>query len=141
MQQQSVLLLAARGPDGIPKEHPCKRLQVSYRACVLKAAYYGREMEWGEKADTFMSLDEFANDRLWEAIVTTFFRFADQLPHHYYMHLIHGAEIIGYKHPDARFRMRWREFYRRCVEEFHLQMETEAEMDGRLCDWGREAWS
>jgi hypothetical protein len=140
LQQQSVLLLAARGPDGIAKAHPCKRIQLAYRATVLKAAYYGREMRYWEKADTFMSLEEFSSDDLWQELIRDFFQHADSLPHHYYMHLIHGAEILGYKHPDERFRQRWSDFYFRCVKDSHLRPETESEMDERLSDWGRQAW-
>lgn len=140
IQQQSVLLLGARGPDGIAKAHPCKRVQRAYRGTVLVAARYGRCLEWGEKADTFMSLDEFADERLWDSIVKDFFQHADDLPHHFYMHLIHGTEIAGYKHPEGRFRSRWSTFYNLCVREFHLMPESVQEMDARLSDWQREHW-
>lgn len=140
LQQQSVLLLAARGPDGIAKAHPCKEIQRAYRATVLVAARYGRTLRWGENADSFMSLLDFGSDILWRMHVDEFFQWADSLPHHYYMHLVHGAQIIGYKHPDVRFRTRWTEFYRRCVREFHLTPETEKEMDDRLSDWNRGHW-
>lgn len=143
LQQQSVLLLAARGPDGIPKTHPCKRLQRAYRACVLLAAYEGGQMEWGQGHghNTFMGLDEFANDRTWtEGVVSGFFDTVDELPHHFLMHLVHGAQILGYKHPDPRFRQRWNAFYLQAVKDMHLQPESEAAMDIRLCDWNREHW-
>lgn len=140
VQQQSVLLLAARGPDGIAKTHPCKRVQQAYRATVLIAARYGRSLHWGERADTFMCLGDFSDDRAWRAIVDGFFQTADDLPHHFLMHLLHGAEILGYKHPNRDFRDRWGDFYRRGVKEFHLTPETEQQMDARLSDWGREHW-
>lgn len=140
LQQQSVLLLAARGPDGIAKAHPCKRIQRAYRGTVLVAAKYGRLLEWGERADAFMSLDEFSNEALREAVIREFFQHADDLPHHFYMHLIHGAEICAYKHPDDRFRQRWFWFYSACVIQFHLGLETEGEMDKRLSDWNQEHW-
>ncbi len=140
VQQQSVLLLGARGPDGIAKAHPAKRIQRAYRACVLVAARYGRSLHWGEKADTFMCLEEFSDSAKWTHAVEQFFLHADDLPHHFYMHLIHGAEILGYKHPDERFRMRWHDFYRQCVKEFHLAPESEPEMDARLSDWERKHW-
>lgn len=97
IQQQSVLFLAARGPDGIAKNHPVKRIQRAYRGTVLVAAKYGRCLKWGEKADSFMGLDDFADSEAWRAIIEEFFLTADSLPHHFYMHLIHGAEILGYK--------------------------------------------
>lgn len=140
VQQQSVLLLAARGPDGIAKYHPCKDVHRAYRGSVLIAAKFGRPLNWGEKADSFMSLDMFSDIVFWEVKVEDFFKHADDLPHHYYMHLMHGAEILGYKHPDVRFRTRWHKFYLQCVEELHLTAETEAEMDARLGDWDRQEW-
>lgn len=142
LQQQSVLLLAARGPDGIAKNHPCKRLQRAYRACVLKAAYEGGLMEWGQGHyhNTFMGLDEFGSVSAWDAVVDGFFDTADDLPHHFLMHLLHGAEILGYKHPDGRFRQRWIEFYLRGCREMHLNEEPCEQMDLRLNDWNQEHW-
>lgn len=140
LQQQSVLLLATRGPDGIEKHHPCKRVHVAYRGCTLVAAKYGRDLAWGEKADSFMSLDVFADDVLWAAAVKDFFDGWDTLPAHYVKHFMHGAEILGYKHPEAQFRWRWRLLYFQFAMEFHLNPETEAQMDERLGDWGRKHW-
>ncbi len=141
IQQQSVLLLGARGPDGVAKKHPCKQVQIAYRGSVLLAAKYGRKLRWGERADTFMSLDVFADIDAWTAVVQDFFAHADELPHHYLMHLMHGAQILGYKHPDERFRDRWFSFYRAMVHDLHLTMETEAQMDERLGDWARTHWN
>jgi hypothetical protein len=70
-----------------------------------------------------------------------FFRYHDELPHHYLMHLMHGAQILGYKHPEPEFRERWLEFYVEMVEDAHLKTESEEEMDVRLGDWGREFWN
>ena len=141
MQQQSVLVLACRGPDGVEKYHGCKDIVVRYRATVLKAAYLGRPMRIDEGDDTtFMSLRDFSNDDLWQAYSNVFFDFVDSIPHHYYMHLAHGAEIIGYKHPHELFRRRWRNFYHRCCDNLHLYPEDEAQMDSRLSDWHRQHW-
>lgn len=140
IQQQSVLFLAARGPDGIAKAHPCKEVQRAYRGTVLVAAKYGRSLEWGESADSFMSLGFFSDDARWYEIVEEFFLNSDDLPHHFLMHLMHGAEILGYKHPDYRFRLRWLAFYDQCVKELHLISESEGEMNIRLSDWERKHW-
>lgn len=140
LQQQSVLFLAARGPDGIAKAHPCKAIVQAYRACVLVAAKYGRCLEYGEHADSFMSLAAFADGSRWKALVDDFFLHEDALPHHYLMHLMHGAQILGHKHPDGRFRDRWIYFYTMMVAGLHLRAESEAEMDLRLNDWGRSRW-
>lgn len=140
LQQQSVLLLASRGPDGIPKSHPCKDVQRAYRGTVLVAGRYGRLLYLGEAADTFMSMDLIANQREWARVVKAFFHEVDSLPLHFVMHLLHGAEILGYKHPDWIIRERWSHFYQEGVRELHLAVETEDQMDARLADWGREEW-
>jgi hypothetical protein len=140
IQQQSVLLLAARGPDGIAKVHPCKPVVIAYRACVLVAAKYGRSLVWGERADSFMSLDVFASDAAWEEAVHLFFDHHDALAKHYVVHLMHGVQILGYKHPIYRIRERWLALYLRFVDMLHLCPETEAAMDLRLGDWEQEHW-
>ncbi len=139
MQQQSVLVLACRGPDGIAKFHPTKLIVARYRATVLKAAYLGRPMRIGEgDATTFMTLHGFSDDTIWTSITADFFDHVDELPHHYYMHLMHGAQIAGHKHSIGLFRERWGSFYQRCCRDLHLHPETEAEMDRRLGD--RRYW-
>ncbi len=140
LQQQSVLLLAARGPDGLNKTHPCKDVQRAYRATVFVAAKYGRLIRWGESVDGFMSLELFGDSELWKQVCDRFFPSIDSLPHHYFMHLLYGAEILGYKHPCVEFRKRWRAFYVRGVEELHFTPETEVQMDLRLNDWGQREW-
>lgn len=141
MQQQSVLVLACRGPDGVGKFHPTKHIVVRYRACVLKAAYLGRAMRIDEGDDTtFMTLDQFSNDGYWQQIVKMFFDNVDEIPHHYYLHLAHGAEIIGYKHPHELMRSRWRSFYYQCAQNLHMFPEMESDLDTRLADWEQRHW-
>jgi hypothetical protein len=139
LQQQSVLLLAARGP--VEKWHPCKNVIRAYRGAVLLAARLGRTLDFGEGADSFMALDRFADAAMWTSDVRNYFASVDSLPHHYQLHLLHGAEILGYKHPDPRFAERWWAFYVQGVDDMHLQPESAQEMDARLSDWGRESWS
>jgi hypothetical protein len=134
LREQSVLMLALRGPDNIGKSHPCKDVQRAYRATVMLASY-GRPLKWGEAADSFMSMDLIADYDAWTKAVIAFFRDVDQLPHHFTMHLMHGAEIIGYKHPDIQIRSRWSDFYRRATLDMHVTPETEFAMDIRLADF------
>lgn len=141
MQQQSVLVLACRGPDNVGKFHPTKLVVTRYRASILKAAYLGRPMNIDEHdKTTFMSLEGFSNYDHWVGITKEFFNNVDELPHHYYMHLIHGAQITGYKHPHYLFRERWSDFYYRCCNDLHLHHESEIQMDQRLNDWDRQYW-
>ncbi len=53
---------------------------------------------------------------------------------------MHGAEIIGYKHPHPLLKKRWQHFYLHAVDDMHLSPETEVEMDERLNDWNQEFW-
>jgi len=141
MQQQSVLVLPCRGPDGIAKFDPTKEIVTRYRATVLKAAYLGRPMMADEGDDTtFMTLRFFSSDGVWVNIVKQYLDNIDSLPHHYSMHLMHGAQIAGYKHPHGLFRRRWNWFYLRACNDLHLYPETEAQMDKRLGDWDRKHW-
>jgi hypothetical protein len=55
------------------------------------------------------------------------------------MHLMHAAEIIGYKHPDLRVRAWWRKFYERLAHDMHLWPESEEQLDRRLGD-SRSQW-
>jgi hypothetical protein len=141
MQQQSVLILACRGPDGVAKYHPTKPIVARYRATVLKAAYLGRAMRVDEGDDTtFMTMIGFSDDNHWGQMCKEFFDNVDEIPHHYYAHLMHGAQIIGYKHPTEIYRKRWDEFYWWCCKDLHLNPETESQMDRRLGDWDRKHW-
>jgi hypothetical protein len=140
LQQQSVLFLATRGPDGVGKYHPCKAVQRAYRACVLLAGKFGRCLLPSDPGDSFMTLRVIVDSDAWGKAVEEFFDAVDSLPHHYLAHLMHGAQILGYKHPDACLRGRWRSFYEKMVDDLHLRPESEAEMDGRLGDWRRESW-
>lgn len=142
IQQQSVLLLASRGPDGISKSHPAKHIHRAYRACVLIGAYEGHELAYGEGSiyNTFMGLDLFSIDELWTPAVNNYFDQVDSLPLHYHMHFLHGIEILGYKHPDPRISNKWLSFYFMGCEALHLHPEAEDDMDARLCDWNQDHW-
>lgn len=135
LQMQSVLLLAARGADGIAKFHPSKGVQRAYRASVLKGAYYGDVLPIDDTDDnSFMSNVDFAKWSRWELVTKAFFDTVDDLPFHFVLHLVHGAEILAYKHPDEAYRYRWLAFYEEAVKDMHLTPETEAELDARLND-------
>lgn len=171
--QQTVLLTAIRGPDGLPKYGPAKLLLRWFRRCVLLSAMDGKVLHtpWDNNGGSFtgpsLSIEavrhrlymsredcfdinqvttadcEATLDREWEAwmdeIAGQYLRDLDAIPHHFQLHFLHAAEIVGYKHPDARIRAWWARLYVRLVEDMHLHPETEAEMDRRLGD-NREQW-
>ena len=66
--------------------------------------------------------------------VSYYLETVDELPHHFQLHFMHAAEILGYKHPKLEIRHWWNGTYHRLVNDMHLQAETEETMDRRLAD-------
>lgn len=153
VMQQSVLMSAVRGPDGIPKYHPVKFLHRWFRRCVLKSAMDGCVLKdpYSSNGGSFtgpsivlpaaMSMMETAPQ--WEEgmddLVSKYLQSVDELPHHFHLHFMHAAEIIGYKHDDDRIRTWWKLMYWRLVKDMHLTPETCEELDFRLSD-NRDNW-
>ncbi|MEO7260278.1 MAG: hypothetical protein ABI047_03315, partial [Jatrophihabitantaceae bacterium] len=75
---------------------------------------------------------------MWDR-VTEYLRALDEVPLHFHLHLMHAAEIVGYKHPDGAIRGWWLGVYHRLVADLHLTAETEEELDARLSD-SRAGW-
>lgn len=146
--QQTVLLTAIRGPDGIGKYHPTKYLLRWFRRCTLYSAMDGRVLsspfEEGGGSFTGKSFD-FAKhgavraDKWMDELVGEYLRSLDELPHHFQMHFMHAAEILGYKHPDPDTKAWWLRTYLRLVHDLHLWPETEVQLDLRLGD-NRDQW-
>ncbi len=53
---------------------------------------------------------------------------------HYFGHLLHTFQIIGYKHPDQSIRQQSLNFYTFMTHMLHLNLESKFEMDLRLTD-------
>lgn len=141
--QQTVLLTAVRGPDGVAKYHPCKFLIRWFRRCVLLGAldhnvfadpydprggsFTGPSYEWppGLEHDWIEKMNK---------VVERYLQSLDELPHHFQLHFMHASEIIGYKHPDPIIRDWWNWLYRELVKDMHLSVESEADLDYRLGD-------
>jgi hypothetical protein len=157
MMQQTVLLTAIRGPDGLPKYGCVKMLLRWYRRCVLLSAMDGNVLEnpYDNNGGSFTGpsitisspgVPDSKNGRLiykWEpdmhSIVDEYLRSLDAIPHHFQMHFMHAVEILGYKHPDTRIRIWWNDVYLRLVNDMHVHPETCQEMDERLGD-SRSGW-
>lgn len=145
MMQQTVLLTAIRGPDGIAKYGCVKMLLRWYRRCVLVSALDDAVLEtpYDRNGGSFTgpSLPVVRED--WEApmdeIVSEYLRTQDALPFHFQMHLMHSAEILGYKHPNPRIATWWGRVYVRLVNSLHLRVEPLDDMDERLGD-DRDGW-
>ncbi|WP_217647039.1 hypothetical protein [Planctomicrobium piriforme] len=146
MMQQTVLLTAIRGPDGVPKYGSVKMLLRWFRRCVLVSATDGKVLEnpYDSNGGSFTgpSVGLIIDDQ-WEYLMDThcdeYLRSLDGIPHHFQLHLLHAVEILGYKHPDERIKRWWHKLYVRLVNDMHLHPESESELDGRLGD-SREGW-
>lgn len=136
--QQSVLFCAMRGPDGIRKEHPVKVLCRWLRRSVLISAFERKplldpyEEGGGSFTGKFRATPECAT---FDEVREVYLKSVDELPHHFHLHMMHAAEIIGYKHPDTVVRLWWNTFYRMIVNDAHLYPEMEIQMDRRLGDY------
>lgn len=145
MMQQTVLLTAIRGPDGLPKYGCVKMLLRWYRRCVLLSAMDGKVLEnpYDNNGGSFTGPSIDTESEIWELpmnnLVSQYLRELDAIPHHFQMHFMHSAEILGYKHPNTRIRAWWKNVYSRLVNDMHLSPELEEDMDGRLGD-NREQW-
>jgi hypothetical protein len=76
---------------------------------------------------------------MFENVRKKYLESVDEVPHHFHMHVVHAAEVVGYKHPEESKRHWWREFYIDAMQDLHSHYETEEEMDHRLGD-SREQW-
>lgn len=149
MMQQTVLLTAARGPDGLPKYHATKWLLRWYRRCILLSALDGMTIgnPWFQGGGSFTGpsadRDRIGRGGTWQLQmderVTEYLRALDEVPHHFQLHLMHAIEILGYKHPDEDIRLWWNSVYIRLVRDMHLWPETKDQLDHRLGDT-REGW-
>lgn len=158
--QQSVLVASIRGPDGMPKDHVSKLLIRWLRRCVLYSAFESKRCgkpSWFTDPETagggsftgpsarerWDTIGAVARRAPWEEqmgrVLDEYLRHLDETPHHFQLHFMHAAEILGYKHPDDRIRAWWCLCYRRLANDMHLNPETEAQMDTRLGD-SEESW-
>ncbi len=157
IMQQSVLFAAIRAPDGLSKNHPVKVLMRWYRRCVLLSAFDGRAytdpyspgggsftgpFNFNHVEDIFgisplllpnveqgLSLSHY-----FDQMRKRYLEYVDEMPHHFQLHLMHAAQIIGVHHSDLHIRHWWKEFYLMIVNDAHLHPETDEEMNTRLSD-------
>lgn len=130
LRHQGTLLTAVRGCDSEAKVwtrrgvaySPARRLVAFIRYCFMNPAD-PREID-SEEGAFFMSTppmpfkpSEFGH-----------------LPQHWYAHVMHGLEIIGYWHPDRELRNRALYLYESMVHNLHLNIETAEQMHDRLTE-------
>lgn len=124
LRHQGVLVSAIRGCDSAVREDHSKYLVRTYRGVLLKA-HVGDI----NKAASFMVPFRAIT---WRVCADSFFSSIDHYPNHWILHWMHACEIVGYKHPDHEIRQEFLFMYKRLVKKFHLNPETEADLDARL---------
>lgn len=146
--KQSVLIAAIRGPDGTVKMTSAKMLVRWLRRCVLYSAFdkcvLMRPYDAGElRGGSFTgpSLDcvgAFQGEKEWFdrmiILLEEYLDDCDGLPHHYQLHFMYAAEILGYEHPDDQIKKWWSLAYKILANDMHLNPETKEAMDKRLGD-------
>lgn len=120
MKEQTVMLCALRGPDGLGKETPAKQLVRFLRSVVLHSADFSDELFMTPQS-LAEALDDFIGD-------------LESYPLHFVTHLTHAIEIVGYRHPDLDVATLAEAAYKRIVEGLHFKPETAPEMALRLRD-------
>lgn len=127
-QMQALLCTAMRGPDENNKFNAAKSIIRYLRGVVLKPAG-----EWhGHNDNDFM----WADYGKFKSYADEFWQDHDEYPHHFIMHLVHCAEVVGRKHPEPYIAAMWLNFYLTACHSFHMNPELSEELDERLNDFG-----
>jgi len=153
LMQQSVLLAAIRGPDGLDKNHVAKLLLRWYRRCILISAFDRQPIfnpyYSGGGSFTGPSIsDEPGTGKYkrgiadtnpgWEQpmseLVKAYLSSCDEVPHHFHLHFMHGAEVLGFKHPWVPIRNWWYQTYATMANDMHLRPELMEQFEKRLGD-------
>lgn len=123
MRIQGLLLTGIRGPDGAPKTCPAKTVVNYYRFSVIRLDIVQPFGRASAPQEAFKSL-------LAEH---------DEHQHHWLMHMVHCAEVLGYCHPDYPIRMFWNSFYVMFCHGLHMMPEGKQGLLKRLMDRGPHA--
>ena len=139
--QQSVLITACRGPDTLPKDHVAKLVCRWLRRCFMLSAFEGRVINTPDDpgggsftGPSVAPCETVERIGLLKVLAVDYLRRVDEMPHHFQLHILHAAEILGYHHPDRRIRDWWNWFYVELAHDMHLVPELQEEMDLRLSD-------
>lgn len=123
IRMQSTLLLSLRGDDS-QHHSDIKKITRWMRGLVFIPGNPNNVHEF------MTSTDELPKIRDGEPI----YKALDYCTVHYYSHLMHGLEIIAYKHPSPIIQESAWNLYSGMVDKFHLRRESRGELDTRLRD-------
>ncbi len=129
LREQGTLLTAVRGCDDEPKlwtsrgiaESPGRRLTAFIRWCFMNPAD-PREVDIPGAFFQSLPPDPFKASEF------------GHLPQHWYAHVMHGLEVIAYRHPVGVTRNAAYDLYRAMVHNLHLRVEDKGAMIERLSE-------
>lgn len=129
LRHQGTLLTAVRGCDNEPKQwtatgfsdSPSRRITAYIRFCFMNPA----DIREVNISGAFFQSEPPCPFRPSEF---------GHLPQHWYVHIMHALEIIGYKHPDVMIKQKTYQLYTNMVSNLHLNIEYETQMDSRLTE-------
>ena len=125
LREQGTLLTGVRGCDLTPKlplEATERQLVGFLRYCVMNPA------DPREVGITGAFFQMYPPEEGWRASELGHY------PLHWYTHLMHSYEVIGYRHPNALLRLQAARIYRHLAESLHLNAETKEQMIERLSE-------
>lgn len=123
-RHQVALLTALRGCDYIQRDNSARPIVRALRYAI---------MDVGTEGALAIENNFFSPTVEWPEIAA-YLKDWDRYPVHFTHHLMHGCEVIAYKHPDPATSKTFHSVYRGLVINLHVTAETEAEMDARLND-------
>jgi hypothetical protein len=126
-REQGTLLTCVRGCDLTPKlplDSLERRLVSALRAAFMNPAD-PREVDY-EPGSFFTSKPP--DPATWKASELGHY------PLHWFSHVMHSAEILGYRHPDRETSSVWYAIYKKLAHSLHLKIETKQDMIERLSE-------
>lgn len=127
LREQGTLLTCVRGCDLTPKMplDSIERHLVSALRCAFMNPCDQREVDF-EPGSFFTSKPP--NPSTWKASELGHY------PLHWFSHVMHSSEIIGYRHPDRATALLWEHIYVKLAESLHLRPESKDAMIARLSE-------
>ena len=132
-KQQTVLLSAIRGCDGVLKEDLSKKFVRNFRYVILKDAANNRTSDIKPRPDCYEP-PSFMQDVITDHDYKTFMKSLDHYPMHWLLHFTHAVQIIGLYHPDGTTRSYWDNVYFDIVNALHFKPEYRSDHEERLKD-------
>lgn len=125
LRAQGTLLTVIRGCDLVPKyplDGTARTLTAALRFAILNPAD-PREVDY-EPGAFFISKppEDFKPSEL------------GHYPQHWFAHIMHAAEVVGYCHPSREVRALWETVYLKFCRSLHLNAETKEQMIDRLIE-------